>query len=468
MAQRMSSKEEVRAALREIPSVDDILTHFQNEITSAPYSLYLKTIRFILDDVRREIQNFQPIEDISDYTIRRVETALGKVSSQSLEQVINGTGIILHTGLGRAPLSTKLVQDALNNVVPYANLELDLPSGKRGERTQHVESLINALSGSEAALVVNNNAAAVLLMLNALAEGKEVIISRGEQVEIGGSFRIPDVIKKSDCIMVEVGTTNKTHLQDYENEITPNTGAILVAHTSNYKVMGFTESVDLTALSALAKKKKIPLILDLGSGAIADFQKLGLPHEPTVQSYLKSGASVVSFSGDKLLGGPQAGIICGKKTLIRKIHKNPLYRALRCDKFTYAILEATLRTYLTPIDIQKENLTMTLFNRSQAELLKIGKKIVKKLPRKIVDKFGIEVEQPEVEAGSGSLPLEKFPSAAIVFKGEMKASELSRKFRSAPNPVLGYISGNRYHIDLKAIPATQEKQLLSSLISILQ
>jgi len=464
----LSNSDQVRAALREIPSVDDILTHFQNEITSAPYSLYLKTIRFVLDDVRREIKNSHPIKDISDYTIRRVETALGKVSSQSLEQVINGTGIILHTGLGRSPLSAELVQDALKNVVPYANLELDLPSGKRGERTQHVESLINALCGSEAALVVNNNAAAVLLMLNALAEGKEVIISRGEQVEIGGSFRIPDVIKKSGCKMIEVGTTNKTHLQDYENEITPITGAILVAHTSNYKVMGFTESVDLTALSALAKKKKIPLILDLGSGSIADFQKLGLPHEPTVQSYLKSGASVVSFSGDKLLGGPQAGIICGKKTLIRKIHKNPLYRALRCDKFTYAILEATLRTYLTPIDIQKENLTMTLFNRSQAELLKIGKKIVKKLPRKIVDKFGIEVEQPEVEAGSGSLPLEKFPSAAIVFKGEMKASELSRKFRSAPNPVLGYISGNRFHIDLKAIPATQEKQLLSSLISILQ
>ena len=194
----MSNSDQVRAALREIPSVDDILTHFQNKITSAPYFLYLKTIRFVLDDVRREIKNSHPIKDISDYTIRRVETALGKVSSQSLEQVINGTGIILHTGLGRAPLSTKLVQDALNNVVPYANLELDLPSGKRGERTQHVESLINALSGSEAALVVNNNAAAVLLMLNALAEGKEVIISRGEQVEIGGSFRIPDVIKKSD------------------------------------------------------------------------------------------------------------------------------------------------------------------------------------------------------------------------------------------------------------------------------
>ena len=324
----MISKDQARAALREIPSVDEILTHFQNEINSAPYSLYLQTIRFVLDDVRHEIQNSHPIKDISDYTIRRVETALGNVSSQSLVQVINGTGIILHTGLGRAPLSKKLVSDALNQIVPYSNLELDLPSGKRGERMGHVEPLINALSGSEAALVVNNNAAAVLLMLNALADGKEVLISRGEQVEIGGSFRIPDVIRKSGCIMVEVGTTNKTHLKDYENALTPKTGAILVAHTSNFKVMGFTQSVELSELSALAKKKKIPLILDLGSGAIADFQKLGLPHEPPVQSYLKSGAGVVSFSGDKLLGGPQAGIICGKKTLIRKIHKNPLYRAL--------------------------------------------------------------------------------------------------------------------------------------------
>ena len=464
----MISKDQARAALREIPSVDEILTHFQNEINSAPYSLYLQTIRFVLDDVRHEIQNSHPIKDISDYTIRRVETALGDVSSQNLVQVINGTGIILHTGLGRAPLSKKLVSDALNQIVPYSNLELDLPSGKRGERIGHVEPLINALSGSEEALVVNNNAAAVLLMLNALAEGMEVLISRGEQVEIGGSFRIPDVIRKSGCIMVEVGTTNKTHLKDYENALTPKTGAILVAHTSNFKVMGFTQSVELSELSALAKKKKIPLILDLGSGAIADFQKLGLPHEPPVQSYLKSGAGVVSFSGDKLLGGPQAGIICGKKTLIRKIHKNPLYRALRCDKFTYAILEATLRTYLTTTEVQKENLSIKLFNRSQTELLKIGKKIVKKLPPKIVDKFGIEVKQTEVEAGSGSLPLEKFPSVGLVFNGEIKASELSRKFRLAHYPVLGYITENRFHIDLKAIPATQEKQLLSSLNSVLQ
>ena len=464
----MSNANQVREAFREIPSVDEILSKFSHILNTAPYPLYLQTIRSVLNDVRKDIQNSSSIKDISTYTLGKVEQALNAVSTLNLQQVINGTGIILHTGLGRAPLSTKLVGDALKNVVPYSNLELDLPKGKRGERTKHVERYINSLTGSEAALAVNNNAAAVLLMLNSLAEGKEVIISRGEQVEIGGSFRIPDVIKKSGCKMIEVGTTNKTHLSDYENEITSNTGAILVAHTSNYKVMGFTKTVELAELSAMAKRKKISLILDLGSGAIADFHKLGLPHEPTVQSYLKSGASVVSFSGDKLLGGPQTGIICGKKTLIRKIHKNPLYRVLRSDKFTYTILEATLRTYLTPTDVQKENLTMTLFNRRQAELLKIGKKIVKKLPAKTVKKFGMEIKKTEVEAGSGSLPLEKFPSAAIVFKGDIKASELNSKFRSTPNPVLGYITGNRFHIDLKAIPATQEKQLLSSLISVLQ
>ena len=415
----MSNSNKVRETFKSIPSVDDIIARFHNEISSIPYPLALKTIRTTLNEVRKDIQQSLHIDNISKHTFNKVQLALNYVSTPSLKQVINGTGIILHTGLGRAPISTKLLKDALQNVLPYSNVELDIPSGKRGERNTHVESLVNALTGSEATVVVNNNAAAVLLMLNALADGKEVIISRGEQVEIGGSFRIPDVIKKSGCTMVEVGTTNKTHLKDYSNAITGETGAILVAHTSNYKVMGFTESVDLTALSVLASKKKIPLILDLGSGAIADLKKIGLPHEPTVQSYIRSGANVVSFSGDKLLGGPQVGIICGKKNLIRKVHNNPLYRALRCDKFSYAILEATLRTYQTSECIRKENLTISLFNRSQSELIKIGKKILKNLPPDFINKFGIEIKQTEVEAGSGSLPLEKIPSAAIVFKGEV-------------------------------------------------
>ena len=463
----MNRSKKVRVAFKKIPSVDTILERYKNDLNSAPYILYINTIRSVLDAIRSEIKNGIKISDISKHTYNQVSSAIESISTTNLRQVINGTGIILHTGLGRAPLSKKLVDQALSNVMKYSNLELDLSSGKRGERNNHVESLLTSITSSEAALVVNNNAAAVLLMLNSLAEGQEVLISRGEQVEIGGSFRIPDVIRKSGCIMVEVGTTNKTHLEDYENSLTANTGAILVAHTSNYKVMGFTESVEMSELSILSKKQKIPLILDLGCGVIADFKKLNLPHESTVISYIKSGADVVSFSGDKLLGGPQAGIICGKKNLIRKIQKNPLYRALRSDKFSFALLEATLRTYLTPIQIQDDNLSISLFNRNQEDLIRIGNKLLKKISSNQVKQYGIKVKPTEVEAGSGSLPLEKLPSAALQFNGKVKASELSKKFRLAEHPVLGYITGNKFYIDLKAVTPSQEKKLLSTLNSIL-
>ena len=320
----MSSTAKVREAYKEIPSVDELLSYFKNELNAAPYPLYLQPIRQVLESVREDIRTSRPIKNIPEYTREKIKAALAQISKSNQCEVINGTGIILHTGLGRAPLSKKLTEKALQEAGPYSNLELDITTGKRGERNQHVEQLLKSLTHAEAALVVNNNAAAVLLMLNALAEGKEVLISRGEQVEIGGSFRIPDVIRKSGCKMVEVGTTNKTHLKDYESALTSETGAVLVAHTSNYKVLGFTQSVDLSELSAFAKRKKIPLILDLGSGAVADYKKLSLPNEPVVQSYITAGADVVSFSGDKLLGGPQAGIICGKKKFIKNIHKNPL------------------------------------------------------------------------------------------------------------------------------------------------
>jgi L-seryl-tRNA(Ser) seleniumtransferase len=267
--------------------------------------------------------------------------------------------------------------------------------------------------------------------------------------------------------MVEVGTTNKTHLSDYQDAINKNTGAIMVAHTSNYKVMGFTHSVDLAELSRLARKKRIPLIVDLGSGAVADFKNLNLPHEPSVLSYIKPAIGVYSFSGDKLLGGPQSGIICGKKTLIRKIHQNPLYRVLRCDKLTFAILEETLRTYVTPTIIHTDNLTMTLFQRGSSKLEKIAEKFLKKLSQKVIKKYAVEIKKTEVEAGSGSLPLEKISSIALVFKDGMKPSDLSRKFRMASPPVLGYIHGNHFHIDLKAIPPNQEKYLLEVIQGIL-
>ena len=464
----MNNNNKARPELREIPSVDEIIDHFSGSMINAPYTLYIQIIRQTLETVRQEIRQGTSSKNIRKTTFSLIENALAKTSASNVQNVINGTGIILHTGLGRAPISQELMKNAISNVYPYTNLELDIKSGKRGERVHHVIGLLNALTGSESAVVVNNNAAAVFLMLNTLAEGKEVIISRGELIEIGGSFRIPDVILKSGCKMVEVGTTNKTHLRDYQDAINKNTGAIMVAHTSNYKVMGFTHSVDLVDLGRLAGKKRIPLLVDLGCGAIADFQNLNLPHEPSVLSYIKSASGVYSFSGDKLLGGPQAGIICGKKIYIRKIHQNPLYRVLRCDKLTFAILEETLRTYATPTSIHTDNLTMALFQRGSSKLEKIAKKLLKQLSSIVVKKYAVEIKKTEVEAGSGSLPLEKISSMALVFKDGMKPSELSRKFRSASPSVLGYIHGNYFHIDLKAIPSDQENSLLKVLQDVLE
>ena len=351
----MGSKKIDNKKLQSIPSVDEIIDFFKDRMINAPYNLYLQIIRKTLVKIRKDILDGTIRSDINKYVFNEIKKSISQVSSPNLQNIINGTGIILHTGLGRAPISQKLMKNAMEKVCSYSNLELNLKTGKRGERTDSVSDFITSLTGTESALVVNNNAAAVFLMLNTISEGKKVIISRGEQIEIGGSFRIPDVIRKSGCQMVEVGTTNKTHLNDYSGAIDRDTGAIMVAHTSNYKVMGFTHSVSLSELGRLAKKKRIPLLVDLGCGAISDFSSMNLPVEPSVLSYVKSASGVFSFSGDKLLGGPQAGIICGKKTLINKMHKNPLYRALRCDKLTYALLEETLRTYFTPVAIHKEN-----------------------------------------------------------------------------------------------------------------
>ena len=459
----MSIGNSVHDALKGIPSVDELVLHNQNKIVNLPYNLCIQVIRKRLNEIRIQIKQDLIKGNIKKYVYHEIHDVLQNLTKPNIKNVINGTGIILHTGLGRAPISKKLVERAIHKINPYTNIELDISTGKRGERSHHVIDLLNSLTGSESALVVNNNAAAVLLILNTFSEGKDVIISRGEQVEIGGSFRIPDVIEKAGCNMVEVGTTNKTHLNDYNNAISNQTGAILVAHTSNYKVMGFTESVKLSAIGKLAKKKKIPLLVDLGCGALADFKKIGLPDEPTVLSYMNSASGVFCFSGDKLLGGPQSGIICGKKTLIKKIHKNPLYRALRCDKITYSILEETLRTFIEPTVIHSDNLFMTLFQRPISSLKKLANFILNNISKKIIKKYNIEIKNTYVETGSGSMPLEKLPSIALVFK-DRKASQISKVLRMANPSVIGYISNNNYYIDLKAIP-TNQKLLLVDVIN---
>ena len=454
--------------LREIPSVDDVIGKYKHLMINAPYLLYVKKIRDVLKDIRMKIQSGEEIKNIKKYIFEIVESDFKNISNSNIKNVINGTGIILHTGLGRAPISDQVIKNAMKKISPYTNIELELKSGKRGERNKHIINLISMMTGTESALVVNNNASAVLLMLNTMAEGKEVIISRGEQVEIGGSFRIPDVIVKSGCKMIEVGTTNKTHLKDYENAINEHTGAIMVAHTSNYKVMGFTHAVALSELGKLAGKKRIPLLVDLGCGALADFKQIDLPDEPNVLSYVKAANGIFTFSGDKLLGGPQAGIICGKKSFISKIHQNPLYRAMRCDKIIFSILEEVLRTYLKSDNIHENNLTIKLFKRKKIELEKIANALINKLPSKIINKYNLCIQETAVEAGSGSLPLEKLPSIAIVVKSGMKMNDLSKNFRMASTPILGYIKENQFHIDLKAIPDYQEVLLLQSIREVLK
>lgn len=465
----MKKEKNNQEILRQLPSVDLLLESIPASNYSTPYNIIRKSVRITVNEVRTELMSGNIPTDLMEYTLKKAITRLSKICKSKIDSVINGTGIILHTGLGRAPISSEIIDRVSKKLHGYLNVELDIPTGKRGERAEIVENLLSALTGSEASLIVNNNAAAVLIMLNSIAENKDVIISRGQQVEIGGSFRIPDVIKKSGCNMVEVGATNKTHLSDYSKAISKNTGAVLVAHTSNYKVLGFTNDVELKELVALCKKKRVPLLVDLGSGAIADMQKMGLPPEPQVKEFIRAGVSVVSFSGDKLLGGPQSGVICGKKTLIKKIHKNPMYRAMRCDKITYAFLDEIIRTYYKPDVISTDNLTMFLFKRDVDELKEMGEQFLSNIGDPRNKDVRVKIEKTFVEAGSGSLPLEKFPSVALTFFSKtIKPKQLSAMFRDYETPVLGYIHANHFRIDLKAILPGQEKILIEAINTILK
>ena len=308
-----------------------------------------------------------------------------------------------------------------------------------------------------------------MLVLNSLCQEKEVIISRGQQVEIGGSFRIPDVIKKSQCKMVEVGTTNKTHLSDYSKAINNNTAAILYVHTSNFKVIGFTNEIDIKELSKIAHEKNIPLLIDLGSGSLADYKSFGLPLEKLVSEYINEGADIVTFSGDKLLGGPQAGIIVGEKALIKVIHKNPIYRAVRCDKIRISIMENVLRTYYTTKEISNTNLSINLFKRGKKELEKTAKKIISSINDNIKKKYNLDYKETYVEAGSGSLPTEKIVSIAIIFSNcNITANEFNKLFLASKVPIVGYINKNIYFIDLKAIPYDQIDLLIGNINEVLK
>ncbi len=451
--------------LQQLPSVSEVLLEIKPDT-----SLH---INYITSVIKSEIDRFRGLAKAGKLKLQRddivneILNKIARLAKPSLINIINGTGVVLHTGFGRAPISKKIISKVTKRMEGYVNLEFDLASGKRGERQDHVSSMISGICGTESSLMVNNNAAAVLIALNTFAEGKDVIVSRGQEVEIGGSFRIPDVIRKSQCNLVEVGTTNRTHLKDYEQHITKSTGAILWAHTSNYMVSGFTKEVSLKELSGLARKKRIPLIADLGSGALVDMEKLNLPPEELVADVVKSGADVITFSGDKLLGGPQSGIIVGKNRLIRSVHKNPLYRTYRCDKWTIALMEETLRTYHSNEKVSRENLSMKLLGTSQNTLLKRGEKILSEIEKEKVKSLRIAVVESIVEAGSGSLPVKSIPSVALEFQPKsMSVSALAKAFRTGDISVVGYVKNNVFFIDLKAVLPNQVDRVIQAIQAI--
>lgn len=442
--------------LRELPSIDYLLKHARCEAILTRYSRGYVTqqCRAVLDQIRLEIRqgHVAALDFGEERILDRVEERISTESRPGHVQVVNATGTILHTNLGRALLSQAAI-DAMVEVAGHpVNLEFDLAAGKRGKREETLEALLVALTGAQAATVVNNNAAAVLLGLNTLAEGKEVIVSRGELIEIGGAFRIPEIMAKSGAILREVGATNRTHPADYENAINEKTALLLKVHTSNYKVIGFTAEVSLEQMVAIGKKHNLPVMEDLGSGALIDLSRYGLPKEPIVAESIQTGADVVTFSGDKILGGPQAGLIVGKKDLIGRINRNPLQRALRCGKLTLAALEATLRRYRQSPNIVHEIPTLRAFTRPMDEIRALGEALAPKLAAVLGDEFRIQLQESTAQIGSGALPTEELPSVAVfVQHPNLGANAIASKFRSANPPIIGRIKDDRFLLDLRMI-----------------
>jgi L-seryl-tRNA(Ser) seleniumtransferase len=440
--------------LRELPSIDRLLKHVRCESLLARYNreYVIEHCRAVLDEIRSEIRQGGRADLSEESIIERIQNRISIDGQPGHIRVVNATGTILHTNLGRALLSPAAIDAVVAVADQSINLEYDLAAGKRGKREETLEKLLVDLTGADAATVVNNNAAAVLLALNSLAEGKEVIVSRGELIEIGGSFRIPEIMAKSGAILKEVGSTNRTHPADYENAINEKTALLLKVHTSNYKVVGFTAEVMLEELVAIGKKHNLLVMEDLGSGALIDLSRYGLPKEPIVAERIQAGAHAVTFSGDKILGGPQAGLIVGQKALITKMSKNPLQRALRCGKLTLAALEATLRRYRQSPNIVDEIPTLRAFTRPMHEIHKMGEVLLPKLAASLGKEFQLSLEDSTAQIGSGALPTEELPTVVLTVKHDkLSANVIAQKFRQADPPIIGRIKDDRFLLDLRTI-----------------
>lgn len=437
------------------PSVDEILRSGEGVLAIARHGRTETTlaIRQVLERMRQsEAPHAAPVDAIARLALDLLEER----GQPSQRPVINLTGTVLHTNLGRALLAEEAIQAVVTAMRAPTNLEYEIEAGQRGERDAHVRGLIRELTGAEDAVLVNNNASAVLLVLNTFAKEREAIVSRGELIEIGGAFRMPDIMARAGAILREVGTTNRTHLRDYAEAIGPQTGLLLKVHTSNYVVQGFTAEVAPEELAKLAREHDVPFVDDLGSGTLIDLARWGLQHEKTVQDALKGSADLVTFSGDKLLGGPQAGIVAGRKDLIAKLAKNPLKRALRLDKLRLAALEATLRLYRDPDSLAQRLPTLRLFTRKPAELHALAERLRPQVAVALGSGWTIEVIDCASQIGSGALPLETLPSAGLALKPAGKSSggaveTLAAAFRTVPVPVIGRIAQGALMFDLRCL-----------------
>jgi L-seryl-tRNA(Ser) seleniumtransferase len=443
--------------LRELPAVDRLLAHPRTQPLLARFSRKYVTqhCREVLDELRREIRQGHTIAAGAlgeEPILGRLEERLNLARDLGLMRVVNATGTILHTNLGRALLPQAAIDAVCRAGASAVNLEYDVALGERGRREEVIEKLLVDLTGAEAATVVNNNAAAVLLALNTLASGKEVIVSRGELIEIGGAFRIPEIMARSGAILKEVGTTNRTHAADYERAITDRTALLLKVHTSNYRVVGFVADVGLADLVAIGKKHAVPVMEDLGSGALVDLTQYGLPKEPVVLERISLGADLVTFSGDKVLGGPQAGLIVGAAALVNQLSTNPLHRALRCGKLTIAALEATLRLYRESATLADDLPTLRAFMRPLTEMETIGRRLIPALGAALGSAYRLSIEDSTSQVGSGALPTEEIPTKAIVVQHDaMGADQVAARFRSARPPIIGRIKDDRFLLDLRSI-----------------
>ena len=463
-----------RKELRSLPSVGSLLE--SPELSAyegtAPHAVLASAAREAIAAARaslggeaRKRAAAPPREEILRDAVRRVELALRPAP----RPVINATGIVIHTNLGRAVLAEEAVRAVEETARRFSDLELTLATGTRGSRMAHVEPLLTEILGAEAALVVNNNAAAMLLALNTFSLGKEAVVSRGQLVEIGGSFRIPEILMRAGALLREVGTTNKTRLRDYERAIGPKTGLLLRVHPSNFAMVGFTEEATRKELVALARKKRLPLVEDIGSGALIDFTRWGLPAEPIAREALAQGVSVVCFSGDKLLGGPQAGILAGKRKLIQALKANPMARALRVDKLTLAALVATLRLYRDPERAGTAIPTLRMLGEAAGSVRARAEEILRALGADRASQGRAEVVACSTEVGGGAMPLARVPSYALALRpARGRVEDLARSLRTGPDPVIGRIESGRLLLDLRTVHRDEHERLAASIARALE